>query len=72
MAALDQPHLLEHAQRIAHGAAAGAEEIGQLALGRQPVPRLDAPLRDQGFDLRDDLVVDLGLVDLLNYQLNAP
>jgi hypothetical protein len=51
---LDQPVGLQHAQRLPHGHPADAEVLAELALGRQPVARLELALAHQQADLVDD------------------
>src|SRR5262245_11569993 len=55
---LDEPEALERPPRLAYGGAAHDELLGELALGRQPIAALEAPLGDELLDLPDDLLID--------------
>src|SRR2546422_2109525 len=58
VAHVDQATMLERAERLAHGHAAGAELTHQLALGRQAIAATKASIEDRSFDLLDDVLVN--------------
>jgi len=68
---LDQALRLEHAQRLAHGRAACAVELRQLAFGRQGVSGQQPPLADLREHLLGDQLVDLAPLDRLVRALRA-
>src|SRR5207253_8265506 len=57
---LDEAAMLERAQRLAHGHAAGAELAHELALGRSLVAMREPALVNRALDLRDDVLVYAG------------
>ncbi|HEV2284196.1 MAG TPA: hypothetical protein VGX75_17560 [bacterium] len=63
MPRLDEPLHFEDADRIADGAAADAEDLGEFTFGGKLVAGLEATLGEQTLDLRRDLRVDFGLPD---------
>ena len=52
--------MLERAQRLAHGHAAGPELAHELALGRELVAMREPALVNRALDLRDDVLVYAG------------
>jgi hypothetical protein len=58
VADLDEPAVLERAERLAHGDAAGADVARELPLGRQLVTALEGSIVDRALEVRDDLLVD--------------
>ena len=52
--------MLERAQRLAHGHAAGPELAHELALGRKLVAMREPALVNRALDLRDDVLVYAG------------
>src|SRR6266567_3057596 len=60
---LDQAVGLQDAQRLTHGHPADAEVLAELALGRQPVARLQLALPHEQADLVDDDPGDAPRVD---------
>src|SRR6185503_3136819 len=63
---LDQPATLQGAKGLTHRGAADHELLGEVALGRQLIARLQLALRDQLLDLADDLLVDSRALDGLD------
>src|SRR5881409_3098317 len=55
---LDEAAVLESAERLPHGHAAGAEFAHELALGRELVAVGEPSVVDRALDLRDDVLVD--------------
>ncbi|OLB11873.1 MAG: hypothetical protein AUH18_05305 [Candidatus Rokubacteria bacterium 13_2_20CM_69_10] len=58
MAHVDQATMLEGAQRLANGHAAGPELTHQLALGGQAITAPQPSFEDRRFDLLDDVLVN--------------
>src|SRR5207248_6802099 len=56
----DEAAMLERAQRLAHGHAAGPELAHELALGRKLVAMREPALVNRALDLRDDVLVYTG------------
>src|SRR5207248_7417815 len=56
----DEAAMLERAQRLAHGHAAGPELAHELALGRKLVAMREPALVNRALDLRDDVLVYAG------------
>ena len=54
---LEEPAMLERAERFTHRHAAGAEAAAELALGRKLVAALEAAVVDRALDVSDDVVV---------------
>src|SRR5438093_717192 len=60
---LDEAAVLERAQRLPHGHAAGAELAHELTLGRELVAVREPSLVNRALDLRDDVLVYAGRPD---------
>src|SRR5439155_22779049 len=60
---LEEPAVLERAQRFADGHATGAEAAAQLTLGRKPVAVRESSLVNRTLDVRDDVVVHARCAD---------
>jgi hypothetical protein len=53
----DQTFFAQRLHRFAHGSAAHAETLGQIALGRELISRLQSAFNNGFFDLLNDLLV---------------
>jgi hypothetical protein len=58
VADVHEPHDLERGQGLAHGRAAHAETLGEVALRHEPVARLEPLHVDQLPQALDDLLVE--------------
>src|SRR3990172_3027612 len=63
---LDEPQALQGPECLADGCAADLELLGEVALRREPIAGLEAPLRDQCPDLTNNLRVNARALDGLH------